>query len=164
MKSTLYVSVLALFLVSCGGTKKFTIFTTPEGADITVNGEYVGRSETMINLEDDGEEAGEGRSAWGIEINIEQDKTLGIVAHKSGYEVASATIRPITSKFLSFIWTESHSRSKRIAEDSVHLTLRKLQTPASYTPRAMPPYTGGGGPTSAVVPAAPELRLMPDFD
>ena len=164
MKSTLYVSVLALFLASCAGTKKFTIFTTPEGADITVNGEYVGKSETMINLEDDGEEAGEGRSAWGIEIDIEQDKTLGIVAHKSGYEVASATIRPVTSKFLSFIWTESHSRSKYIAEDSVHLTLRKLQTPASYTPRAMPPYTGGGGPTSAVVPKVPELRPMPRLD
>ena len=144
MKSPLYFSVLALFLASCAGTKDFSITTEPEGADISVNGKYVGKSN--------------------VEIEIEQDKTLGIVAHKSGYEVTSATITPVTSKFLSFIWTESDPKSKYIAEDSVHLTLRKLQTPASYTPRAMPPYTGGGGPTSAVVPAAPELRPMPRLD
>ena len=144
MKSALYFSALALSLVSCVGTKELTITTAPEGADITINGKFVGKSP--------------------LTTEIEQDKTLGIVAHKSGYEVASETISPVSSKFLSFIWTKSDPKSKYIEEDSVCISMKKIQTPASYTPSVMPAYTGGGGPTSAVIPEAPALRPMPDLD
>lgn len=144
MKSPLCLSACALLLVSCVGTKEFTVNTFPEGADITINGEFVGKSP--------------------VTTEIKQDKTLGIVAHKSGYEVTSATISPVTSKFLSIIWTESDPKSKYIEEDSVDIAMRKIQTPASYTPSVMPRYTGGGGSTSAALPEPPELRPMPDLD
>lgn len=144
MKSPLFLSVFALLLASCVGTKQFTVTTAPEGAEITINGKYVGLSP--------------------VTTEISQDKTLGIVAHKNGYEVASETISPVTSKFLSFIWTESDPKSKYIEEDSVYISMKKIQTPASYTPSVMPAYTGGGGPTSAVIPAPPELRPMPKLD
>lgn len=144
MKKTLFFPVLTLVLASCVGTKEFTISTNPEGADIAINGKFMGKSP--------------------VTTEIEQDKTLGIVVHKSGYEVASATISPVSSKFLSFIWTESDPKSKYIEEDSISITLKKLQTPASYIPSVMPAYTGGGGPTSAVVPEPPALRPMPELD
>ena len=144
MKSPLFLSAFALLLVSCVGTKQFTVNTAPEGAEISINGKYVGNSP--------------------VTTEISQDKTLGIVAYKSGYEVTSATITPVTSKLLSFIWTESDPKSKYIEDDSVYISMKKIQTPESYTPSVMPAYTGGGGPTSAVLPKVPELRPMPRLD
>ncbi len=144
MKTPLSLSCLALLLVSCVGTKEFTVNTFPESADISINGQYVGKSP--------------------VTTEINQDKTLGIIAHKSGYEVASETISPVSSKFLSFIWTESDPKSKYIEEDSVSITMKKIQTASSYTPSTMPAYTGGGGSTSAAIPEPPALRPMPDLD
>lgn len=144
MKKMLCLSVLSAALVSCVGTKDFTVTTFPEGADITINGEYVGKSP--------------------VTTTIEQDKTLGIVARKSGYEIGSETISPVTSRFLSFIWTESDPKSKYIEEDSVAITMRKSPSPSTYTPSVMPKYTGGGGSTKASLPEPPALRPMPDLD
>ena len=144
MKKMLCLSVLSAALVSCVGTKDFTVTTFPEGADITINGEYVGKSP--------------------VTTTIEQDKTLGIVARKSGYEIGSETISPVTSRFLSFIWTESDPKSKFIEEDSVAITMRKIPSPSTYTPSVMPKYTGGGGSTKASLPEPPALRPMPDLE
>ena len=144
MKKLLCLSVLSAALVSCVGTKDFTVNTFPEGADITINGDYVGKSP--------------------VTTEIAQDKTLGIVARKSGYEIGSETISPVTSKFLSFVWTESDPKAKYIEEDSVYITLKKIPTPATYTPSVMPMYTGGGGSTRAVLPEPPALRPMPELD
>lgn len=144
MKKLLCLSVLSAALVSCVGTKDFTVNTFPEGADITINGDYVGKSP--------------------VTTEIEQDKTLGIVARKSGYQIGSETISPVTSRFLSFIWTESDPKSKYIEEDSVAITLKKIPTPATYTPSVMPKYTGGGGSTKASLPEPPALRPLPELD
>lgn len=144
MKYSPCVSALALFLVSCVGTKEFTVSTYPEGADITINGEYVGKSP--------------------VTTEISQDKTLGIVARKSGYEIGSETISPTTSKFLSFIWTESDPKAKYIEEDTVTIPLKKMTTTASYTTSSLPAYTGGGGSTTPSLPEPPTLRPMPELD
>lgn len=144
MKNACILSALTFMLVSCVGTKDFTVYTYPEGADISINGEAVGKSP--------------------VTTEINQDKTLGILARKPGYMIASETITPQTSKFLAFVWTKDDPKAKYIEEDSVHINLQKIPTPASYTPSTMPKYTGGGGSTSAVLPEPPSLRPMPEFD
>ena len=144
MKNALCLSALSMLFVSCVGAKNFTIYTNPEGAEVYINGEPVGQSP--------------------VTTEIAQDKTLGITVRKEGYQVGSATISPMTSRFLSFIWTESDPKSKYIEEDSVHINMQEIQTSQSYTPSVMPRYTGGGGSTSAALPEAPELRPMPKLD
>jgi hypothetical protein len=144
MKKMLCLSAVVLSLVSCVGTKPLTITTYPEGAEITINGEAVGK--TPLTTE------------------IAQDKTLGIVARKDGYEIGAATLSPVSSRFLSFIWTENDPKSKYIEEDSVTIALKKLRTTETYTPKAMPTYDGGGGSTKACLPEVPELRPMPELD
>lgn len=144
MKKILCAAVLSLFLVSCVGKKELAINTFPEGAEITINGEPVGTTPLVTT--------------------IAQDKTLGIVARKSGYMVASETISPVRSKFLSFIWTENDPKAKYIEEDSVTIPLEKFPEPEAYKPTQLPAYTGGGGSTSAALPEVPALRPMPELD
>lgn len=144
MKSLRWLSISSLLLLSCVGTKELTIDTYPAGADITINGELVGKSP--------------------VTTEINQDKVLGIVARKEGYEIGSETITPQTSRFLSIIWTENDPKSKYIEEDLVSIPLRKLQDVSSYTPSVLPKYTGGGGDTRPSLPEVPELRPMPDLD
>ncbi len=142
MKKLLCLSVL--LLASCVGKKELAINTFPEGAEVSINGNVVGTTPLVTT--------------------ISQDKTLAIVARKSGYEIGSETIAPVSSKFLSFMWTENDPKSKYIEEDSVTITLKKIATPATYTPSVMPRYTGGGGSTSAALPEVPALRPMPELD
>lgn len=144
MKKFLCISSAALFLVSCVGNKELSINTFPEGAEITINGEVVGKTPLVTT--------------------IAQDKTLGIVARKPGYEIAAETLTPVKSRFLSFIWTENDPKAKYIEEDSVTIPMKKIATPATYTPSTLPKYTGGGGSTKAALPEAPSLRPMPEFD
>lgn len=144
MKKMFCMALFSVSLVSCVGTKELTIETFPEGAEITINGDYVGKSP--------------------LTTEISQDKTLGIVARKPGYEIAAETLTPVTSKFLSFVWTENDPKAKYIEEDSVTIPLKKIPSSAAYTPSVMPKYTGGGGSTSAALPEPPALRPLPDFD
>ena len=144
MKYAFLLSPVVFLCVSCVGTKDFSVHTFPEGADISINGEPIGKSP--------------------VTTEIKQDKALGIVARKPGYMVASETITPRTSNFLAFVWTKDDPKAKYIEEDSVHINLQKIPAPASYTPSTMPRYTGGGGSTSAVLPEIPELRPMPELD
>lgn len=130
MKAVLYLLPVlgVLGLVSCYGMKKFTINTEPAGAQISINGKEVGTSN--------------------LTLEIEQDKDLGIVAVKPGYQAAAATVETKVNRFLSFIWTDASPYSKYIEEDSVTIPLNRIMTPENYRPTTLEPYTGGGGRTS----------------
>ncbi len=144
MKASSCLPVLALLLLSCTGTKELSINTAPEGADITINGEYMGKTPLVTT--------------------IQQDKVLGIVARKEGYAINSATLTPTVSKLLSVIWTENDPKAKYIEEDSVNIPLMRLQSVSDYSASRLPAYTGGGGSTSSVLPEVPALRPMPKLD
>ena len=127
-------------LVSCIGTKKFTIITQPEGDDIYINGVHQ-KGSTPMTLE------------------ISQKKDLGIVASKPGYETAAHTVRTQSTWWLSLLWTKDDPRARYIEEDEVTLTLKKIPSIDGYRPTELPPYTGGSSGYTA--PKAPELRPMP---
>lgn len=134
-----YASVIfGLIAVSCVGTKQFTIHTRPEGAEVSING-VPQPGKTPVTLE------------------VKQDKDLGIVAMKPGYESAAIVVPTQTSWWRSLLWTSSDPRAKYIEEDEVTLEMSKIPSAANYVPSAIPPYTGGGGRTSSV----PDLRPMP---
>jgi hypothetical protein len=144
MKAILCATAVSLLLISCVGKKDLAINTYPEGAEITINGEVVGTTPLVTT--------------------VAQDKTLGIVARKPGYQIGVETISPVRSKFLSFIWTENDPKAKYIEEDSVEIPLEKFPEPKSYKPTQLPKYTGGGGSTSAALPEVPALRPIPELD
>lgn len=145
MKIFLPTVAAALLLVSCIGTKEITITTAPEGADISVNGEYVGKSPVVTE--------------------IKQDKSIGIVARKAGYEIGTETLTPETSRFLAFVWTKNDPKAKyiKIKDDTVTIPLKEIKKPEHYTPTKLPAYTGGQGPTTPSLPQPPALRPLPDF-
>lgn len=144
MKIFLPTVAAALLLVSCIGTKEITIITAPEGADISVNGEYVGKSPVVTE--------------------IKQDKSIGIVARKAGYEIGTETLTPETSKFLAFVWTKNDPKAKYIKDDTVTIPLKEIKKPEHYTPMELPAYTGGQGVTTPSLPQPPALRPMPELD
>ncbi len=115
-------------LVSCYGTKEFTINTQPAGAQISVNGKDVGTSN--------------------LTLEIEQSRDLGIVATKPGYQAAAKTVGTKVNRFLSFIWTDESPYAKYIEEDSVTIPLQRIMTTETYRPTTLEPYTGGGGRTA----------------
>lgn len=125
-----YLMLLGLVsgLVSCYGTKEFTIKTEPAGALITLNGKEVGTSN--------------------LTMEIEQCQDLGIVAEKPGYQAAATTVETKVNPFLSFIWTDESPYARYIDEDEVTIPLRRLMTPETYRPSTLEPYTGGGGRTA----------------
>ena len=92
-------------------------------------------------------------------LDIKQEKDLGIVVDKPGYESAAQTVNTRTNWWLSLLWTKHDPRAQYIEEDEVTIPLKKIPTAGDFRPSAMPPYTGGGGLTApAEVPA---LRPMP---
>lgn len=130
MKTVHYLMLVGMAsgLVSCYGTKEFTIKTEPAGALITLNGKEVGTSN--------------------LTMEIEQSKDLGIVATKPGYQTAAKTVETKVNRFLSFIWTDESPYAKYIDEDGVTIPLQRIMTPETYSPTILDPYTGGGGRTS----------------
>ncbi len=130
MKTVHYLMLLGLVsgLVSCYGTKEFTIKTEPAGALITLNGKEVGTSN--------------------LTMEIEQCQDLAIVAEKPGYQAAATTVETKVNPFLSFIWTDESPYARYIDEDEVTIPLRRLMTPETYRPTTLEPYTGGGGRTA----------------
>lgn len=115
------VSLLsALILVSCVGTKEFTVNTTPAGADITLNGEYVGRSP--------------------LTLTIKQDKSLGLIAYKEGYALGTATVLTKPHWFYSLLWNKSDPKAHVIEQDEVTIPLRPITDAADYTPVRLPAY------------------------
>ena len=131
---------MACCLVSCIGTKEFTIRTEPEGAQIAING-VPQPGKTPLTLE------------------VSQEKDLGIVATKPGYETAAHTVPTRTSWWQALLWTESDPRAQYIEEDEVTIKLDKIPSLQDYRPSKLPVYDGGGGVTA---PQAPALRPMPE--
>ena len=140
MKMRVIFAVVVSLLASCSGTKMFTIYTDPEGADISINGQrQFGKTPLTLKLS--------------------QEKDLGIVASKPGYETAALTVPTRTNWWLALLWTKSDPRAQYIEENDVMLKLKKIPTAQEFRPEPLPRYTGGGGVTA---PKAPALRPMPN--
>lgn len=140
MKWWLFPLASACVLVSCIGTKEFTIRTLPEGAEIAINGEKQ-----------------EGKTP--MTLVISQEKDLGIVATKPGYEATAHTVYTQSSWFQALLWTKSDPRAQYISEDEVTIQMKKIPTPEGYRPSTIPEYTGGAGATAPG--AVPALRAIP---
>lgn len=140
MKAQFLMSAgLALFFSACVGSKDFTVRTQPEGAEISINGKVVGTSP--------------------VTLQIKQDKDLGIVAQKTGYQVAAETVPTKTNRWLGLIWTNSDPKAQYIEEDEIMIPMQKIASPRSYVPSVLPAYTGGEGRlgTSSRPPELPPL-------
>lgn len=143
MKRLLFLSCCAALLVSCAGTKDFTVRTAPTGADITINGKYVGKSP--------------------LTLEVEQTKTLGIVAHKDGYELGSATVPTKPNWFLSILWTKTDPKAQVLEKDSVHIDMKKIPTAADFKPVPLPAFAPPSGTFPEREREAPALRPMPEM-
>ncbi len=138
-------ALLVLCLASCYGTKEITIYTQPEGANVSINGKPI-----------------EGKTPLTTTIN--QDKDLGIVVDKPGYRIASKTVYTQTNWWLRLLWSENDPRSQFIEEDEVFVPMEKIPTASGFVPSSLPEYTGGAAAAKANAPQPPALRPMPDFD
>ncbi|MBR1996932.1 MAG: PEGA domain-containing protein [Akkermansia sp.] len=118
----LIIGAACALLAACQGQKPFVIKTTPPGATVSINGkEYAGKTP--------------------LEVEIAQDKDLGIVVHKDGYAVESATVNTQTSWLGSLLWTESSPHARYIEEDEITIPLRRLETNSTYTPTILTPFS-----------------------
>lgn len=139
------VAVATALLASCVGQKAFTIITTPEGATVSINGK-----------QQDG--------TTPLTTTIQQDKDLGIVVEKPGYQVESVTINTQTSWWRALLWTENDPNARYIEEDSVTIPLTPLRTNATYTPSILEPFRF---PEEEHKPLnnspIPELRPLPEM-
>lgn len=126
--------------VSCTHeTKQLRIDTQPQGADVSVNGKYVGKSP--------------------VETEILQRHDQGITASKEGYENASSVLRTKRDTFLGLLWGKEDPRSNYIEEDQTSLILRPIPTINNYTPTEMPSFEPERLPTpkweAPALPAKP---------
>lgn len=139
MKFYLTPALGGLLLVSCAGTKEFTIYTTPcDGATVHINGELM-EGTTPLTTE------------------VEQSKDLGIVVEKDGYQVGSATVYTQTSWWRALLWTKNDPKARYIEEDAVTIPMEKVKTIRSYTPTVLPKFD----PPPAAIQAAPALHALP---
>lgn len=138
----LLMCLLAPGFVACHSTKEFTIRTLPEGARVSINGKPV-----------------EGKTP--VTTTIRQDKDLGIIVEKPGYQLASQTVYTKSNWWLSLLWTEHDPRAQYIEEDEVTIPLKRIPTAAEYRPTPLPPYTGGAAGGEKI--SAPALRPLPPF-
>ncbi len=146
MKSKfLLLASVSLCFTACIGKKDFSIRTLPEGAQVCINGKRL-----------------EGTTP--ITTRISQEKDLGIVVEKPGYEVTTATVTTKTSWWLSLLWTEHDPRAQYIEEDEVTIPMKKIPTAANYSPSPLPAWRGEKSSStrpSSVAP--PPLRALPRF-
>lgn len=139
------VTVAMAMLASCVGQKAFTIITTPEGATVSINGKQQ-----------------EGTTP--LTTTIQQDKDLGIVVEKPGYQVESVTINTQTSWWRALLWTENDPNARYIEEDSVTIPLTPLRTNATYTPTILEPFSFPEDNRKPLRDSQiPELRPMPQM-
>ena len=148
----LLTALTTLALCSCYGPKELTIKSTPPGATVRINGAVLPGTTPMVT-------------------EVKQSSDLGIVVQKPGYKVASTKIETKPSFWLGLLWTQKDPWARSIEEDEVVMPREKIQTPETYTPATLPPYSGGGGVTSdifatparpAISEEAPKLSPMPD--
>ena len=136
----LIFTLVCAALASCAGKKPFTIRTVPvDGAVVHINGKLI-EGTTPVTTE------------------IEQDKDLGIVVEKPGYNVGSATVRTRTSWWLSLLWTEDDPKARYIEEDEVTIPMEKVLPIPSYQPTKLPAFQ----PPAAAIQAAPTLHPLPE--
>lgn len=141
MKRFLPLIACCVFLASCAGTKNFTIRTAPEGADIAINGKHVGKSP--------------------LTLEVEQTKTLGIVAHKDGYELGSATVATKPHWFLALLWTTTDPKAQVLTQDSVDISMKKIPSAADFSPVPLPAFAPPAGTFPERRSEVPALRPMP---
>ena len=140
----LFAAFVVLGLGSCYGTKELTIYTQPEGANVTINGKPI-----------------EGKTP--VTTTIEQDKDLGIVVDKPGYRIASTTVYTQSNWWLRLLWSESDPRSQFIEEDEIFVPMEKISSAAAFVPSSLPAYTGQSAAAKRETRSAPPLRPMPEF-
>lgn len=144
----LLLGIVCVSLASCVAQKQFTVNTTPQGATVTINGKSIS-GQTPVTTE------------------IREDKDLGIVVEKPGYQVGSATVSTKTSWWRSLLWTENDPRARYIEEDEITIPLVPLKNNATYTPTTLEPFRSPAdtGSESSYRPLndskAPALRDMP---
>lgn len=143
MKRILPLLCCCLLLASCAGTINFTVRTSPEGADIAINGKPVGKSP--------------------LTLEVEQTKTLGIVAHKDGYELGSATVPTKPNWFLSILWTKTDPKAQVLEKDSVHINMKKIPSAADFKPVPLPAFAPPAGVFPERESEAPALRPLPSL-
>lgn len=149
MRSKIFIiSMLCVALASCVAQKQFTVNTSPQGATVTINGKSI-PGVTPVTTE------------------IREDKDLGIVVERPGYEVASRTINTKTSWWRSLLWTENDPRARYIEEDSVTIPMKPLRNNSTYTPSTldsfrMPTSSSSDSPYKPLRDSkVPALRDMP---
>lgn len=143
MKRLPFFLCCSFILASCVGSKTFTVHTQPEGADIAVNGKSVGRSP--------------------LTMEVEQTKALGIVAHKDGYELGSATVETKPDWFYSLLWTRNDPKAQVLVADEVTIPMKKISTAADYVPAPLPAFAPPSGTFPETREEAPALRPMPEM-
>lgn len=132
----LAAALCLMTLAACTGTKDLTITSAPEGANVRINGKPVGV--TPVTTE------------------VKQDKDLGIVVQKPGYEVASRTLKTKSNFWLGLIWAQNDPKALYIDEDEVYVVLRPIPSLTNYSPGTLPEYTGGKGRTTDLFSKKPK--------
>lgn len=134
---------LSLCLAACYGTKEFTIYTRPEGANVAINGKPI-----------------EGKTP--LTTTISQDKDLGIVVDKPGYRVASKTVYTRSNWWLRLLWSENDPRSQFIEENEIYIPMEKISSTSHFVPSSLSDYTGGAAAAKNHAPAPPRSALCPN--
>lgn len=143
MKRFLSLCCCAVLLASCAGTKTFTVRTSPTGADVVINGKNVGK--TPLTLE------------------VKQTKDLGIVTHKDGYELGSATVHTKPNWFLALLWTKTDPKAQVLEQDSVHINMKKIPSAADFKPEPLPAFAPPTGTFPERESEVPALRPLPQM-
>jgi len=139
-RSLLNLTLCSILLISCSqGMKDFTILTNPSGADIYINGERA-----------------KGLSPLTTEVN--QSRDLAIVAIKPGYEVETKKISTETNFWKALIWTQKDPLAQYIEQDSVSITLKRIQSLKNYKPSKIPKFAP---PKPLDIDSIIKLRKLP---
>lgn len=147
MRYILSTGVFALLLASCVGRKDFTVHTAPEGATVTINGKLQ-------------------EGVTPLTTTIHQDKDLGIVVRKKGYETTSATVQTRPHRLMGIIWTQNDPRARYIEEDEITIHMTRIPGLSEYQPGKMPAFDGKTLPPAPIKTPkkggdVPSLRPMP---
>ncbi|MFI3242971.1 MAG: PEGA domain-containing protein [Akkermansia sp.] len=145
-KKLLLSSLCTLLAVSCTHEyKDLRINTSPQGANIRINGE-------------------EKASKTPFTTSVMQRGNVAIVAEKPGYVTATRNIEPETDWFLRLVWTKTDERTRYIEEDEVTIPLKKIDDPKAYKPSALPAYIpppNANNTRDKSLEEPPTLRPMP---
>lgn len=140
MNGRIGIAMACACLVSCVGTKKLYIRTIPGEANITINGVPQ-------------------KGVTPMTVTVSQNRALGIVASKSGYESAAYTVNTRSNWWLALLWTRDDPRAQIIPDNEVEIPLRRIPSAEGFRSKALPPY--GAPLKGTATSSAPALRAMP---